>query len=195
VKKLLTIASLTLAVLCGRVLIRAQSETHFPAEIEAKIGADKVKLVRTGSAYRKSAGFKVYAVASYLRHGVKLRTPEQLAQADEPKLLELIFIMKVPGDQMASSFCSILRQNYPEPAFTNEIKALTGVLEKSDAKRDERIWIAHIPKVGLHCRRESKDEVLIRNVDFSRAVWNNYFGENNCGELVKLGLVSEMARP
>src|SRR5262245_59937765 len=164
-----------LAVLFGRALIGAQSESNFPAEIEAKIGADKVKLVRTGSAYRKSAGFKVYAVASYLRQGVKLRTPEQLAEADEPKHLDLLFIMKVPGDQMASSFCNILRQNYPEPAFAEEVKALTGILEKSDVKRDEHIWITHIPKVGLRCRRQNNDEVLIRNVEFSRAVWNNYF--------------------
>jgi len=39
-------------------------------------------------------------------------------------------------------------------------------------------------------RREGKEEVLIRNVEFSRAVWNNYFGENNCSEVVKRALVS-----
>jgi Chalcone isomerase-like len=169
-------------------------ESPFPKEIEAVIGGDKVKLVRTGTAVRKSAGFKVYNVASYLGRGVKLQTAEQLAQADQPKQLELIFLLTVAGDEMADSFRNMLRQNYPEPAFAEEVKALTGLLQKAAVKRGDHVWITHIPKVGLQCRRENKEEVLIRNVDFSKAVWDNYFGENNCSELVKRALVSELTR-
>jgi len=184
----------TLAFLTSRDATRAGGDTLFPKEIDAVIGGDKVKLVRTGTAVRKSAGFKVYNVASYLGHGVKLQTAEQLAVADHPKQLELVFVLTVAGDEMADAFRGILRQNYPEPMFAEEVKALTGLLQKAAVKRGDHVWITHIPKVGLQCRREGKEEVLIRNVEFSKAVWNNYFGENNCGEVVKRGLVSELTR-
>jgi hypothetical protein len=95
---------------------------------------------------------------------------------------------------MADAFRRILRQNYPEPAFAEEVKTLTKLFEKATARRGDHVWITHIPKVGLHCRREGKEELLIRNVEFSKAVWNNYLGENNCGEAVKRGLVSELRR-
>lgn len=198
VKSFLATAWLGLAVLAvtgGREQVRAQGTIRFPAEIEAKIGAEKLKLVRTGSAFRIRGGFKVYAVASYLGRGIKLRTAEQLAHADQPKQLELVFLMTVAGDDMATTFRTILRQNYPEPAFASEVKMLTDLFETTAAKRGDRVWISHVPKVGLHCRREGKEEVLIRNVEFSKAVWDNYLGEYNCGEHVKRGLVSELAPP
>jgi hypothetical protein len=196
-KKLLTVTYLgllTLVWLNPHGAMGGGGESQFPKEIDAVIGGDKVRLVRTGTAVRKSAGFKVYNVASYLDRGVKLQTAEQLAQADQPKQLELIFLLTVAGDEMADSFRNMLRQNYPEPAFAEEVKALTGLLQKAAVKRGDHVWITHIPKVGLQCRRENKEEVLIRNVDFSKAVWDNYFGENNCSELVKRALVSELTR-
>jgi len=173
---------------------RAGGNMLFPAEMEAVVDGAKLKLVRTGSALRKSAGFKVYAVASYLGKDIKLQTAEQLAHADQPKRLELVFLLNVAGDEMAAAFRTIIRQNYPEPAFADEVKMLTSLFEKTAAKKGDHVWITHIPKVGVHCRREGKEELLIRNVEFSKAVWDNYLGENNCGEAVKRGLISELAR-
>lgn len=166
----------------------------FPPSIDTKIGDQQVKLLRTGTAIRKKGIFKVYMVASYIQEGAKVRTAEELAASDSAKQLHLVFLRPVGGREMAQTFRSVFRQNYPEPAFADEVKQLTDLFERTSAERGDHVLITHIPKVGLHCRRMNKEHVLIKNVDFSRAVWNNYFGNRNVSESVKQGLLSELWR-
>jgi hypothetical protein len=169
-----------------------QDGSTFPASIESNIGDKPVTVLRTGTALRKKGIFKVYLVASYLQEGVKVRTAEELAASDSAKRLHLVFLRSVGGREMAQTFRSVLRQNYPEPAFAEELKQLTDLFERTSVQRGDHVLITHIPKVGLHCRRMDREEALIKNVDFSRAVWNNYFGPRNVSEAVKQGLVSEL---
>ncbi len=131
-------------------------------------------------------------MASYVEESAKPRDAQELAAANHVKQLELIFFRSVAGDEMARSFLSIFRRNYPEPAFSDEAKLLMQFMEKMNAKQGHHIWITHIPKVGLRCRRDGQEELLIRTPSFSRAVWDNYLGEYNAGEAVKKGLVSEL---
>jgi hypothetical protein len=44
--------------------------------------------------------------------------------------------------------------------------------------------------VGLHFKRVGGEETLIRDVAFSKALWENYFGKHNVSEEVKSGLLS-----
>src|SRR5206468_12142474 len=143
---------------------------------------------------RKKGIFKVYMVASYVQEGAKVRTPEELAASDSAKRLHLLFLRPVGGREMAQTFREVLRQNYPEPAFADEVKQLTELFERTSAQRGDDVLITHVPKVGLHCRRMGKEEVLVKNVEFSRAVWQNYFGQRNVSDNVKQGLLSELAR-
>jgi hypothetical protein len=187
--------SVVAASLDGDVPARADDMDPFPQRIERAVGGRKVKLVRTGKAVRKQLGFKVYDVASYLAEGAKVKTAEELAASDQPKHLVLVFILSVPGDDMARAFESGLRRNYPEPAFAKEVEQLVDQVRKTTTKKGDRILMTHIPDKGLHYRFQGKDadeELLIPNPAFSKAVWDNYLGEHNCGENVKLGLVSEL---
>jgi len=184
---------LGMAALLGASAL-AQDGGGFPASIETKFGDERVKLVRTGTAIRKKGIFKVYAVASYVQEGAKVRTAEELAASDVAKQLHLSFLRAVNGREMAQTFRAVLRQNHPEPTFAEEVKQLTDLFERTSAQRGDQVVITHIPKVGLHCRRANREEVLIRNVEFSRAVWENYFGKRNVDDAVKAGLVSELSR-
>jgi hypothetical protein len=186
------LVALGLAFLGAAVV--AQEAGTFPTTMETKIGDEQIKLLRTGTAMRKKGIFKVYLVASYVQEGAKVRTAEELAAADAAKRLHLVFLRPVGGREMAQTFRAVLRQNYPEPTFADEVKQLTDLFERTSAQRGDEVLITHIPKVGLHCRRMNKEEVLIKNVDFSRAVWENYLGKRNVGEGVKQGLVSELPR-
>lgn len=175
----------------------ADDKELFPARIEPAIGGRPVKLFRTGKAVRKQLGFKVYEVASYLQEGAPVKNAEQLAAAAEAKQLLLVFIMTVPGDDMAIAFESTLRKNYPAPAFAKETEQLLEQVRKTSTRKGDRIVITHIPGKGLHYRFQSKDdeqELLIPNPAYSKAVWDNYLGEYNCGENVKLGLIAELVR-
>jgi hypothetical protein len=180
-----------LSVSASPALAQRRGDVSFPLAIESKIGEETVKLARTGTALRKRGIFKIYAVASYLDASCKIRSAEELANADQAKQLHLVFLRGVSGNDMAQTFRSIFRQNYPEPQFKDEVKTLTDLFQRTAAQRGDEVWITHVPKVGLHCQRRDKEDVLIKNVDFAKAVWNNYLGKYNTGEDVKYGLISE----
>jgi hypothetical protein len=178
--------------------LAAGDKEPFPPRIEQTIGGRSVKLFRTGAAARKKLGFKVYDVASYLQEGARAKSGEELAAAPEAKQLLLIFSMSVAGDDMAQALESTLRLNYPAPAFAKETELLLVQVRKNTARKGDRILMTHIPDKGLHYRFQSKDDVqelLIPNPAYSKVVWDNYFGEYNCGENVKIGLVAELKRP
>ena len=170
----------------------AAGGTEFPRAFETQIGAAEVKLIRTGTAIRVKGIFKVYAVASYLEEGARVRSAAELVDADRPKQLQLVFLREVSGRDMAETFRAVLRQNHPAPAFVDEVDEVMRLFQKTAAGRGDRVVISHIPKVGLHCRRQGKEEVLIKNVAFSKAVWENYLGKKNVGNDVKRGLISEL---
>ncbi|MCI0638959.1 MAG: chalcone isomerase family protein [Gemmataceae bacterium] len=170
----------------------AQGGGLFPALIETKVGEESVKLTRTGTAVRKKGIFRVYSVASYLEDGVKVRKGAELADADSAKQLQLVFLRGVSGGEMAQTFHSIFRQNHPAPAFDDEVKQVLEMFRRTSVQSGDRVWLTHIPKVGFHCRRQGKEDLLIKNVDFSKAVWENYFGKRNVSEDVKRGLLSEL---
>lgn len=195
------------ATLCVALALAAASEFPrpagagdkelFPPRIDQAIGGRQVKLFRTGKAVRKQLGFKVYEVASYLQEGAPVKNAEQLAATLQAKQLLLVFIMSVPGDDMALAFESTLRKNYPAPAFAKETERLLEQLRKTTTRKGDRILMTHIPDKGLHYSFQSKgdeQELLIPNPTFSQAVWDNYLGEYNCGENVKLGLIAELIR-
>jgi len=164
----------------------------FPGVIQSKIGSQSVTLDLTGAAVRKKGIFSVYWVGSYLEQGAKVGSAEDLAAADKAKQLHLIMLRRVSGPEMAAAFVSLLRQNHPAPKFAEESAKLAQLLQNSTAQRGDQIWLTHIPKVGLFCRRAGQEGFLIANVEFSKAVWENYLGRYNVGESVKRGLVERL---
>ena len=63
------------------------SAESFPKEIQSRIGDRQVKLVLTGTAIRRLATLPIYAVASYVEEGVKVRSAEELAKVVQSSLL------------------------------------------------------------------------------------------------------------
>jgi hypothetical protein len=95
---------------------------------------------------------------------------------------------------MAEAFKNTLRANHPEPAFDEEVKSVAELLRGQTAHKGDEIWFSHVPKVGFHCRSSGGMLHLVRNVEFSKAVWENYFGKHNVGEQVKQGLLSRLPK-
>ena len=151
-------------------------------------------MMLTGSAVRTRSIFKIYAVESYVELGLKVRTPQDMIALDRPKQLHILMLRNVAGPDMAEAFTAMLRSNHPEPAFDEEVKTVANILRGRTAHKDDEIWFTHIPKVGFQCRDAAGAVHLVRNVDFSRAVWENYFGKNNVGENVKRALLSRLPK-
>jgi hypothetical protein len=168
------------------------SSTRFATAIEGRIGDAPVTLVLTGRALRQKSVFNVYAVGSYVQQGAGVRTAEELAAIDRPKQLHLVMERDIPGEKMAEAFAEAIRLNYPAPAFLAELESFTRMLGSRTIQKGDQIRITHIPRVGVHCRVVGKGELLIRDLRFSRAVWDIYLGEKNLGESMKRGLVSRL---
>ena len=162
----------------------------YPTTIESNIGDQPVKLTLTGAAVRSKYFLTVYTVGSYVQEGVAVRTPEALSAADCPKQLLLILARDVAGADMAAATEQAIRANYPAPQFTAEVKALREHFTRHDVKTADRVWLTHVPGVGLRITVEGKAEAVIRNPQFSRAVWDIYLGRHNLGDAIKKGLVS-----
>jgi len=162
--------------------------------IESKIGDRQVKLMLTGSAVRTRSIFKIYAVDSYVELGHNVRTGEDMVALDCPKQLHLAMLRNVAGPDMAEAFTAILRSNHPEPAFEEEVKTVANILRGQTAHKGDEIWFTHIPKVGFQCRASGGMVHLVRNVDFSKAVWENYFGKHNVGDNVKRALLARLPK-
>lgn len=168
------------------------SSTKYFSEVDAAIGGKAVKLALTGTAMRTRLIVNVYAIGSYVQQGVKVSSAEELAVVDQPKRLHLVMERTVDGKDMAEAFRAAIRMNYPEPAFNDEVTTLVQYVRNMSARKGDHILLTHVPGIGLHCSMPGKADVLIKNVRFSRAVWDIYLGQKNLGEHIKKGLVSRL---
>ena len=179
-----------LAGLIGLAVWAAESGST--GAIQSKIGDRTVRMALTGSAVRTKRIFRVYNINSYLDESHAVRTPEELANADVAKQLNLVMLRNVEGSEMADAFLTAIRANYPAPAFEAELTKLTGLMRARAPKKGDAIWLTHVPGTGFQYQVVGENAHLIPNVDFSRAVWNIYFGKNNLGEQIKRGLTARL---
>lgn len=181
-----------LSVLGGAAFIPRAQAQEFASEVERAVGERTVTMALTGSAVRKKLVFQVYRIGSYVEKGRTIRSAEELAAADVPKQLHLIMLRNVSGPDLAEAFETITRQNYPAPAFADEVKTFTNLLRSRSASTGDHYFLTHIPQVGLEVKHLGKETVVIRNPQFSQVVWDNYFGRRNVGDDVKRGLTAKL---
>lgn len=155
-------------------------------------GGKAVKLTLTGAAMRQKVFVNVYAVASYVQEGAAVRGADDVAAADVPKQLQLVMQRDVAGKDMAEAFRGAIRLNYAEPTFQAEVETLVRMLRDSTVRKGDLIVLTHLPGVGLQVNVAGKNEFVVKNAKFSRAVWDIYLGPNNLGESIKKGLVSRL---
>ena len=168
------------------------SPTKYLSEVDASIGGRAVKLSLTGAAVRTKVIVNVYAIGSYVQQGARVSSAEELAALDCPKRLHLVMERTVDGKDLAEAFRAAIRLNHAEPAFNDEVTTLVGFMRSTSARKGDHILLTHVPGIGLHCSLAGKADFLIKNVRFSRAVWDVYFGQKNLGEHIKKGLVSRL---
>lgn len=168
------------------------SGTRFPTTVEASVGGKTVTLELTGIALRTRLIVNVYSIASYVQHGAGVKSADELAKTDCARRLHLTMERTVDGKDMAEAFRAAIRQNYPEPAFTDEVTMLSQYMRNMSIRKGEQIYLTHVPGIGLHCSVAGKADLTIRNVRFSQAVWEIYLGRQNLGEAIKKGLTSRL---
>jgi hypothetical protein len=168
------------------------SSTQFTTTMDWTVNGKPVKMVLTGTALRQKVFVNVYSVASYIEEGSGAKTADDLVAAECPKQMHLVMERTVAGADIAEAFRSSVRQNHPAPAFADEIGLLVDKLHGWTAVRGDHIYLTHFPGVGLQIKVAGREEFVIRNPAFTRAIWDIYFGKNNIGEGIKRGLTSRL---
>jgi hypothetical protein len=176
--------------LTASAVLASSTDSRFSATISTKISGKTVRLSYTGSALRKKYGFSVYTIASYVQEGAKVADAEALARADIGKILALIFERDV--QTIATSFRGSIAANHPAPAFSAELDKLANYFLAHNAGQGDRLWLTHVPGVGLSCQFQGDAGILIESVPFARAIWGTYLGPNNLGVAIKEGLTSRL---
>jgi hypothetical protein len=188
------------AVLLGGAMTAAAAELvgvsgsnrKFTTSMDVTIGNKPYQLRLTGTAVRQKYLFNVYSIGSYVVDSASVRTAEELSAVDQPKQLHLVMERDVNGSDIAEAFLVAIRQNYPSPAFDDEVGHLVEQMRAINLKKDDNIYLTHQPGIGLRCQVISKGDFTIDNPAFSRAIWDIYFGKNNLGEGIKKGLTSRL---
>jgi hypothetical protein len=168
------------------------SSTQYTTTMDITIGDKPFHLVLTGVALREKFLFNVYAIGSYVLEGAAVHTAEQLAALNQPKQLHLVMERDVEGGDIAEAFRLAVRQNYPPPAFNDEVNRLVEMMREINFTKGDHIYLTHQPGIGLRCQVIGKGDFTIDNPDFSRAIWDIYLGKSNVGEGIKKGLVSRL---
>jgi hypothetical protein len=168
------------------------SATKYPVKIQSKVGDKDVKLTLTGVAMRKKAFFKVYTIGGYVDESVAVHSAAELVQKDCAKQMHLVMERAVDGQAMAEAFIEGIRLNYPEPKFAEQCKTLLEFMKGQSLKVGDHVWLTHVPNVGFNCKLPGDKDVLIRDVAFSKAIWEIYLGDKNIGDEVKTGLTSRL---
>jgi hypothetical protein len=168
------------------------SSTQYTTTMDITIGDKPFHLVLTGVALREKFFFNVYTIGSYVVDGAAVHTAEELAALNQPKQLHLVMERDVEGGDIAEAFRIAVRQNYPPPAFDDEVNRLVGMIREIDFKKGDHIYLTHQPGIGLRCQVIGKGDFVIENPDFSRAIWDIYLGKNNLGDGIKKGLTSRL---
>jgi Chalcone isomerase-like len=185
--KILAVACLGL---CGSMVLAVDSievpgsSTRYATPIVSNVAGKQVTLVLTGTALRKKYFVNVYTIGSYVQEGIAVRTPEELSAINCAKSLHLVM--------EAEAFRVAIHQNYAVSQFADEINTLVQCISAQDVHKGDQVWLTHIPGVGLYVNLVGKTDVLIKNLQFSQAVWDIYLGKNNLGDAIKKGLVSRL---
>lgn len=164
----------------------------YSTSIAVQSGGKPMRLKLTGAVMRTKWTFNVYSIASYVREGTAVPTPESLARAAIPKKLCLTFERAVASADLAKSFRESVAMNHPAPAFKAEFDALADYFEAHPVSKGSSIWLSSEPKAGFHCQLHGAPPLTIPNDEFAWAVWEVYLGPKNLGAAIKTGLNSRL---
>lgn len=168
------------------------SSTRYLSEIDIPVGGKPAKLWLTGTAMRSKVFVNVYALASYVQVGVSVKSADDIVAADCAKRLHLVMERTVDGKDMAEAFRTSIRANHPAPEFDDEVEMLVQHVRGNKASKGDNVYLTHVPGVGLQVSVAGKADFVIKNVAFSKAIWEIYLGKKNLGETIKKGLTSRL---
>ncbi len=156
---------------------------EFPDQI--KSGGQTLQL--NGMGLREYFFFDIYVGGLYLPF--KSSDPQKIINADVPKRVQLKFIIsKVEKEKLAESLDNNLKNN---PSISPEVrKKMMSILARAqDFHRGETFAFDYVPGKGTAFVVNGKTMEIVPGLDFMKAVFLIYVGQNPGSEQLKQGLL------
>lgn len=190
----LVLAALAPAVGAADVVAVPGSSARFARTLSLPGSNPPTTLKLTGVALRTKLVFNVYAIASYVKEGTPVRTAEELARVEAPRMLHLVMERTVSGKDFLDAFRTAIGKSYPPSKFAAELTQLATVFGDRGAAEGDNVVLMYTPGAGLRVQIVNKDGVTIPNPEFARAVWEVYLGPQPVDPGMKRGLAGLLGR-
>ncbi len=121
------ITALWAACLFAPLSVLAQTTEVAGVRFENTLQVGNAKLQLNGAGVRYKAVFKVYAAGLYL--SAKATTPEAVFAAPGPRLLQIVMLREIDGNELGKLFTKGMEQNVPREDFS---KSIAGIMRMSE---------------------------------------------------------------
>ena len=127
IRRLFIIAIAAASGLLTPIAAPAQATEVAGVKFEPSVQVGGTKLQLNGAGVRYKAIFKVYAAGLYL--STKAASPEAALAAPGPKLLQIVMLREIDGNELGKLFTKGMEQNVAREDFS---KSIPGILRMSD---------------------------------------------------------------
>ncbi len=195
---MLTIKKLTLAVLLFLIALPLSASAITEPKTETKyddsISANGNTYVATGVALREKTFLKVdvYTIVSYMKTGSALGADKAagLLNLDAPKMLQMDLTRGFSNSKLKGAFSDVIEDNYDDLSpFQSDMDTFLGYFT-ADAEEGDRLIFSYIPGAGLTTSLNGKDLGTIKNIEFMKALWTVWFGEDPADDDMRDAMVS-----
>ena len=127
IRRLFIIAIAAASGLLAPIAAPAQATEVAGVKFEPSVQVGGTKLQLNGAGVRYKAIFKVYAAGLYL--STKAASPEAALAAPGPKLLQIVMLREIDGNELGKLFTKGMEQNVAREDFS---KSIPGIMRMSD---------------------------------------------------------------
>ncbi len=149
------------------------------------------KLILNGSGIREKFFMDIYVCGLYLKE--KSSDYKKIIDADEPMVIRMVV---VSGLMSSSKLEDAYRDGF-EKATKGNIAPLKDRIEKFiaaqkiDINKKDKIEIIYVPKKGVSAIRNDKVQVTIKGLDFKKALFGIWIGDDPAQDDLKDGMLGK----
>lgn len=200
--KMMLVALCSIALFGGCLLAQEMVEEsstgkQFPREVTFSYDGTEYTLQATGTAVRKKYFFKVYGMVHYQQDaapGSKSELFSSILSDGKAKQITMDFARGVGAGKIQGAYREGFEKNLSEEKFAElqpQIEQFVGYYG-NDVKEDEQYILRWLPGGTILAIVQGEEKPAITNVDFARALWAIWLGEDSIVKRDKL--VSLMAK-
>jgi Chalcone isomerase-like len=191
-KQMISMTLLLLIIIPVTALAITEPKTETTYEDEMTING--IDMVVTGVALREKTFMKVdvYTIVSYVKKGASLgeNKAATLLSLEEPKMLQMDLTRGFSNEKLKKAFSEVIEENYEDMSlFESDMETFLGYFT-ADAEEGDKLIFGYCPAEGLTTTLNGTELGVITNVEFMKALWTVWFGEEPANKDMREKLVA-----